>query len=52
MAKELNAAKYLECSALTQVGLSNVFEEAVRAVLGMSEPQMKKKRKTKECIIA
>ena len=38
MACQFNAVKYLECSALTKIGLNEVFEEAIRAVLPKSKP--------------
>ncbi|KAI6095166.1 P-loop containing nucleoside triphosphate hydrolase protein [Pisolithus croceorrhizus] len=41
LARELDAVKYVECSALTQKGLKNVFDEAIVAAL---EPPVVKKR--------
>jgi len=42
-AKQINAVKYIECSALTQKGLKTVFDEAIRAVL-VPPPKKKKKQ--------
>ena len=33
MAKDVQARKYLECSALSQKGLKTVFDETIRAKL-------------------
>jgi cell division control protein 42 len=46
LAKEVSAIKYLECSALTQKGLKNVFDEAIIAAL---EPPPKKSNR--KCLL-
>jgi cell division control protein 42 len=42
LARDQRAVKYVECSALTQKGLKNVFDEAIVAAL---EPPNQEKKK-------
>jgi small GTP-binding protein len=56
MAKDIDAVQYLECSALTQKGLKNIFDEAIRAVLNPAPAKKGKKKrgkdkKKKKCLI-
>ena len=44
MVKEIQGVKFLECSALTQKGLKQVFDEAIRAVLCPKKTQKKNKK--------
>uniref|UniRef100_A0A8C5LL92 Cell division control protein 42 homolog pseudogene n=1 Tax=Jaculus jaculus TaxID=51337 RepID=A0A8C5LL92_JACJA len=46
LAGDLKAVKYVECSALTQKGLKNVFDEAILAALEPSEP-----KKSRRCVL-
>ena len=45
MAKEISSVKYMECSALTQKNLKQVFDEAIRAVIAPKQQPTKKKSK-------
>ena len=44
MMKDIRAVKYLECSALSQKGLKQVFDEAIRAVLVPQKRNVKTKK--------
>uniref|UniRef100_A0A667WPW1 small monomeric GTPase n=2 Tax=Myripristis murdjan TaxID=586833 RepID=A0A667WPW1_9TELE len=46
LAKEIEAVKYLECSALTQHGVKTVFDEAILAALSPKPSKIKKRRCT------
>jgi Ras-related C3 botulinum toxin substrate 1 len=48
LAKDIGAARYMECSALTQKGLKQVFDAAIKSVL-MQPSDAVGKQKTKAC---
>jgi len=50
LAAELGAARYVECSALTQQGLKAVFDEAIRTALQAKDKPAKSKKRG--CVIA
>lgn len=54
MAREIGAAKYMECSSLRQIGVKNVFEEVIRVCIANktnnSDTQEKGHDKKERCI--
>lgn len=51
LSTELGCDKYVECSALSQAGLKQVFDEAIRAVLQSRSSAKKRSKKRKGCSI-
>ncbi|MCJ1258193.1 Rho GTPase, partial [Lignoscripta atroalba] len=51
MAKDLGAVKYVECSALTQYKLKDVFDEAIVAALEPPPTKGNGKKSKKSCVI-
>lgn len=47
LAANMKICGYLECSALTQKGLKNVFDEAIKCVIFPN----KTKKKKKDCLL-
>jgi Ras-related C3 botulinum toxin substrate 1 len=46
--RQVGAAKYMECSALTGTGLRNLFDEAVRVAVNFQKQEAKILKKTKK----
>eukprot|EP01098_Paradermamoeba_levis_P011447 TRINITY_DN48_c0_g1_i1.p1 TRINITY_DN48_c0_g1~~TRINITY_DN48_c0_g1_i1.p1 ORF type:complete len:197 (-),score=67.36 TRINITY_DN48_c0_g1_i1:169-759(-) len=51
MQKDIGAVKYIECSALTQKGLKELFDEACRAVLNPPVNPKKNVKKSGGCLV-
>jgi len=52
MMQEIGGIKYMECSALTQIGIKAVFDEAMRAVIGPVSPTPKKVKYSGGCLLS
>ena len=51
LAKEIGAVKFVECSALTQQGLKQCFDECIKAYITPNQESSKKKKSKGSCTL-
>ena len=49
--KEIGAASYVECSALTGKGVKTVFDLAIRAAINLRPSPINDQRKKRKCSV-